>query len=173
MFLPFPESVDAWRSAAAKRRFEGVLPLSLFTRLVSSLADTEGEVSFVLEFGSGSVEGVFVRVEAKTSLPLVCQRSLKRFLFEVAINQSLGILIKEEDEAALPEGYEGLLASDGQVRLLEIIEDELIMALPIIAVDPQSEVVFGVGDRVNAKSSSQVLLDQSSSNPFSVLKQLK
>lgn len=167
MFVSLPESVDVGRSVATQRRFEGSLPLSAFARLQPSLVDTQGEVAFALEFGRGAYGGSCVTVRIETGLPLLCQRTLKRFLFAVSIHQRLGIIAREEDEAALPADYEALLATDGQVKPLEVIEDELIMALPLIAVDPESEGSAVQGwDQEGGGEGQQT-------SPFSVLKQWK
>ena len=42
----------------------------------------------------------------------------------------------ESEEAALPPGYEPLLIADGQVNLADVIEDELILALPVVPLKP-------------------------------------
>ena len=42
----------------------------------------------------------------------------------------------ESEEAALPQGYEPLLIADGQVNLADVIEDELILALPVVPLKP-------------------------------------
>ena len=43
MSVPLPPVLDAWRMVAAKRRFEGHLPLSGMPRLREGLMDAEGD----------------------------------------------------------------------------------------------------------------------------------
>ena len=75
-------------------------------------------------------------------MPLQCQRSLRRFLQPVRIRQRLGLIRRESDEAALPAECEPLLVSaDGLLRPLDLVEDELILALPVVPVAPDSEAV--------------------------------
>jgi uncharacterized protein len=127
---------------AARRQFEGRVPLSALTRLEGSLADTEGECRFALEFGQDVLQVPFVELVIETGLPLVCQRSLERFVFPVKTVQRLGLIRDEADEAALPPGYEPLLVpEDGLLRPLELVEDELVLALPVVPVSPDSEPV--------------------------------
>lgn len=127
---------------AARRQFEGRLPLATMSRLGGSLADTMGECSFALEFGQDALQVPFVELSIDAGLPLVCQRSLERFVFPVKTVQRLGLIRDEADEAALPPGYEALLVpEDGLLRPAELVEDELVLALPVVPMAPGSELV--------------------------------
>lgn len=137
-----PETLDAWRMVVARRLFEGRMPLSAMSRLAGSLADTAGECGFTLEFGQDVLQVPFVELSIEAGLPLVCQRSLERFVFPVKTVQRLGLIRDESEEAALPPGYEPLLVpEDGQLRPLELVEDELVLALPVVPLAPGSEPV--------------------------------
>ncbi|MBZ0086945.1 MAG: YceD family protein [Thermomonas sp.] len=149
-----PELVDAWRMVAARRGFEGHVPLAALTRLRDSLDEAEGEVRFALDFGTDALQVPFVDLDIEADLPLQCQRSLRRFLLPVQIRQRLGLIRRESDEAALPADCEPLLVpADGMLRLLDLVEDELILALPVVPVAPDSEVIerdFAPGPEENA-----------------------
>jgi len=122
---------------AARRGVEGHVPLSALSRLAGVLFDDEGEVHFRLDFDRDALGVAYLELAAQTSLPLQCQRSLQRFEFQVALQQRLGLIRAEADEAGLPAGYEPLLVPpDGHVRALDVVEDELILALPVVPVDP-------------------------------------
>ena len=138
-----PEVIDVWRMVAARRSFEGRVPLAAFTRLQGLLFDSEGEVSFALQFDSDALLKVsFVDLRVDAVLPLECQRSLQRFVLPVSVQQRLGLIRDEADEAALPEEYEALLVpDDGVLRLLDLVEDELVLAVPAVPVNPESDAV--------------------------------
>ena len=147
MSAEVPEVLDAWRMAAARRRFEGRLPLSAMARLADLLADPEGEARFALEFGHDALKVPFAELQVDAELPLVCQRSLERFLQPVSLTQRYA-LVREADgdgedvEAGLPPGYEVLMvADDGLVRPAALVEDELILAVPLVPAKPGSEPV--------------------------------
>src|SRR5262245_44254191 len=57
-----PETLDAWKMVAARRQFEGRLPLSALPRLRGSLADVEGECGFSLEFGQDALKVPFIEL---------------------------------------------------------------------------------------------------------------
>jgi uncharacterized protein len=137
-----PELLDVWRMVAARREFEGRVPLAAMTRLRDSLVDAEGEVRYTLAFDTDALRVPYVELRVEVELPLGCQRSLRRFLFPVRLVQRLGLIRDEADEAALPPDYEALLvADDGMLRPVELVEDELILALPVVPVSPEAEAV--------------------------------
>lgn len=162
-----PESVDAWRMVQARRSFQGSLPLASLPRLRGSLAASDGAVDFDLEFGKDDLGVAHLRVRADTSLPLTCQRTLDVFRLPVHVDTRLGLIAREEDEAGLPGDYEPLLTADGALHLADVVEDELILALPAVPVKPGAEYrepEFAGTERDDAKESK---------NPFAVLQNLK
>jgi uncharacterized protein len=132
---------------ATRRSFDGRLPLAAMARLRDLLSDDQGEVRFSLDFGQDAFQVPFVELRIDAELPLICQRSLQRFLLPVAMVQRLGLIREssetvEADEAGLPLGYEALeIADDGEIRPADLVEDELILAVPLIPVKPGSESV--------------------------------
>ena len=166
-----PEVLDAWRLVAARRGVEGRLPLSALTRLGGSLLDTDGDVRFALDFDRDAMQVPYVELRIDAELPLVCQRSLERFLFPVQIVQRLGLIRDEADEAALPPGYEPLLVpDDGLLRTADLVEDELILAVPVVPVNPASEAVEGEWPATQPGQDEQA---QDRPNPFAALSALK
>jgi uncharacterized protein len=135
--------LDVWRMVAARRGFEGRLPLSGLERVRGLLFDTEGEVRFALQFDSDPLFKLpYVELRIDAELPLECQRSLQRFLFPVHMVQRLGLIRDEADEAALPAEYEALLVpEDGMLRALDLVEDELVLAVPAVPMNPESDAV--------------------------------
>jgi uncharacterized protein len=91
---------------------------------------------------------------------------MDRFLLPVRIVQRLGLIRDEADEAALPEGYEPLLVPvDGELRTAELVEDELILAVPVVPVKPGSEAV--------ERDWPATQVEQERANPFAALSALK
>lgn len=158
MSVNVPEMLDAWRMVAARRGFQGRLPLSALPRLQGLLLDTEGEVRFALQFdGDPLLKVSYVELRIDAELPLECQRSLQRFLLPVRMVQRLGLIRDEADEAALPPEYEALLVpEDGMLRPLDLVEDELVLVVPAVPIDPDSSAVerdWPVPDEELAKAS--------------------
>ncbi len=152
---------------AARRRFDGRVPLSDLARLKGLLADAEGECSYALEFGRDAVLQVaYVELTLDTALPLVCQRSMQRFLLPVSMVQRLGLIRDEAEEDALPPEYEALLVpEDGNLRPLDLVEDELVLAVPVVPMAPGSEAV--------ERDWPATEEEQDKANPFAALAALK
>lgn len=149
---------------SAKRYFEGVFPLSAFARLRDSLVDAEGECRFTLEFGRDAMNQAFVEVSAEAELPLQCQRSMERYLHPVRLRQRLGLITSEAQESALPEGVEPLLVPESaELKPIDLVEDELILALPVVPINPESSLPDAVWP----------LEAEEKQNPFTVLSALK
>lgn len=166
MSAEVPEVVDAWRMVSGRREFEGRLPLSGFKRLDPSLTDTEGDVSVALSFDHDSLRIPYLELRIEAGLPLECQRSLQRFVFPVVIVQRLGLIRDEADEAGLPDGYEALLVpADGMIHPRELVEDELILAVPAVPVMPGSDTV--------EREWAPDVQEQAQANPFAGLAALK
>jgi uncharacterized protein len=138
-----PELLDAWRMVAARRRFDGQLPLSQMSRLQGLVADTEGECRYSLQFDRDEILRVsYVELTVQTALPLICQRSMQRFMLPVAFTQRLGLIRDEEEEASLPPDFEAMLVpEDGNLSPVELVEDELVLAVPVVPLSPGSEAV--------------------------------
>ena len=161
-----PEVLDAWRMVAARRGFEGRLPLSAFERLRDSLCDAEGEVRFALAFDRDALQVPYVELRIEAQLPLECQRSLRRFELPLRLVQRLGLIRDEAEEAGLPEGYEPLLVpDDGLLRPAELVEDELILAMPVVAMAPGTDAM----ERDWPADEDE----QQQANPFAALAALK
>ena len=157
-----PEAVDAWRMVAARREFEGRIPLATMVRLRDSLLQPEGDARYVLAFGIDALKVPFAELRIEAELPLECQSSLQRFLLPVQLVQRLGLIRDEADEAALPPDYEPLLVpADGMLRPAELVEDELILALPVVPVSPDAEEA----ERDFAPTSEEA----AQANPFAAL----
>jgi len=169
MSAHLPAVIDVWRMVAAKRQFEGTLPLSAFTRLRDSLVDSEGECRYVLGFGRDAGNQAFVEVRAEAELPLLCQRTLERYLHRVRLVQQLGLITSEAQESALPEQMEPLLVPEsGEMQAIDLVEDELILSLPVVPIDPDSTAPSAEWqDEAESEQSEQTR------NPFGVLSALK
>lgn len=166
MSATLPVVLDAWRMVAAGRCLDGVLPLAEFPRLKGSLTDTHGECRFHLEFGRDALNLGYVEVHIEANLPLQCQRSLERYLHPVNVVQRLGLITDEAQESALPANMEPLLLeADAELRPIELIEDELILALPVVPINPDSAALTHWPEAV--------VEDEQKPNPFAALAALK
>ncbi|MFW5926491.1 MAG: YceD family protein [Wenzhouxiangella sp.] len=128
------------KAAAARREFSGTMRLDRFERLVGMIADPDdAEVGFELIFEHDDQHQVRVEVAIHGVVPLRCQRTLKVFEHLVDSRSVVGIVADDRAAESLPEDYEPMLCPEGRVELVRLVEEELLLALPLVPVDPESE----------------------------------
>lgn len=169
----FPDTVDVWRMVNASRIFEGTLAVADLPRLRASLAEPRGQLECKVEFGREAFAGPYLHLVVRGQLPLTCQRTLEVFDWPLAVDTRLGLIRREEDEAALPPGFEPLLVTgDGELRIADVVEDEVILALPLVPRKPES-----AGEDEWTWSSvaddAAPIVQEEKPNPFAALAQLK
>ena len=152
---------------AARRRFDGQVSLAELNRLQGLIVEPEGQCRYALEFGRDDILRVsYVELTLETALPLVCQRSMQPYLHAISSVQRLGLIRDESEEASLPPDYEPLLVpEDGQLRPLDLVEDELVLAVPLVPFKPGSEAV--------EREWEPPAEDKAKVNPFAALAALK
>ena len=147
------------------------MPVAAFGRLCGALACNDGEVVYRLDFGRDELGTDYVDVHAQAPLTMTCQRTLEPFVLPVTVDSRLGLIRRERDEAGLPPGCEPLLVpDDGRLHPADVIEDELLLALPLVPVNPDSSLP----DALVAQSEpEQGGAESQENNPFAVLRELK
>lgn len=136
MFHDCLDLADFGRLAQQRRAFEGRLPLADCGRLRGMLAHVDGAVEYSIECAPDALGRPELRVRVAGSLPLVCQRSLAAYWHPIAIDARLGVIGREVEEDALLASQEPLLIGAEGKRLAEVVEDELILAVPVVPRDP-------------------------------------
>lgn len=148
MMDQLPRVIRPLKLAEADARLQGWLPLNEMSRLTARLASSEGRAEGYLQFGVDADQTHFIRGRIKASLSLICQRCLGQMQFPVDIEVSLGIIGADEDAGRLAGIYEPLLLATATGDLTEIIEDELLLALPILELHPPGDCVRGAQDEL-------------------------
>lgn len=134
-----PQSVQPDRLAKSGESLHGTMALKGMSRLAGFLHDTDGEVDVTLEFGIDAQRVKFVRGSLRGSLPLVCQRCLQAMSYPVDIEVSLGLVESEAEAERLPEAYEPLVVDEASMSLKGVVEDELMLALPIVPLHEEAK----------------------------------
>ena len=129
--------------------------------------------------GSGTEDDVWLRLLATASVPLVCQRCMGTVATPLEVDQWYRFVATEEIAMAEDdESEEDLLVMAPHFDLLAVLEDELLMALPLVPMHDECPVapVMQVGEDALADGAGQNGEEAPSGekpNPFAVLAQLK
>jgi uncharacterized protein len=164
MLERLPDQFEPMGLAEAGRDFRGVVSIEALPRLADYLAESTGQLAVELSF---KVDERLVRAltgKLEGQLDLICQRCLDKMAFPLNLQFQLGIVNSEAEADELPDDYEILLVDGDPIALSQIIEDEIILALPIIS--KHDDAALCNGSKLTHKPESQ------KESPFAVLKQL-
>jgi len=172
MHQKLPKEIDPLRLAQNGLVLEGRLPLSEMKRLTEALHGNEGMVDVKMSFALDEVGAPFMRGEFNVTISLMCERCFEPMSVDLVVSSLLAIVRNEKQIEGLAEQYEPwLLDSDNPVWLAKVIEDELILALPIIPrhdSDCLPEDAWSVGDEGQDDSETE-----KQASPFAVLSTLR
>lgn len=173
-----PDRLDVGALAQAGASLTGCDPLSRFERLmveaVGDQADAvrvqweaRGEWRAGVQGGEGAP---WLHLQAQVAIPLPCQRCLGPVTTELVLDRWFRFVADEATaEAQDEDSEEDVLSLEPRPSLRELIEDELLMALPMVPMHhncPQS-VMMQAGDLPSEPESEPVV------HPFAALKHLK
>ncbi|HEV57701.1 MAG TPA: metal-binding protein [Phycisphaerales bacterium] len=172
MFERMPERVNPFRLVDAGRRLQGRVALSRLKRLAPALLSDEGEVAVRLEFSRNTQGLAMIRGRVEAVLELGCQRCMQAMRHVVDEEFTVAVVETDAEAEMVQEQYDPLLVEDEALMLIDLIEDELLLVMPLAPMHPEQQDCVGrdlrefdpesVGEPVEEKD-----------NPFAVLKTLK
>lgn len=165
-----PEHVDPYRYAEQDLHLDGAVKLIDMQRLNATrpTPPAEERAMVSLHFGQDEQGMTYLKGHIEANLGLQCQRCLEMFNYEIMSDFALGIVKSLAEEKALPDQYEpAMVQEDGQLALRDLIEDELILNLPII---PRHEPEVC---KVKLPLADAGWESNKGENPFQVLQTLK
>lgn len=163
-----PDLIDPLLLAERRSVMSGALRIAEFERLSDLLADRDGNVEIVVNFGkegrqpvvSGSITG---------QLLLTCQTCLSPVPYPVDIAFKLGVVASMAAADRLDIDCEPLLYTGEKISLNALLEDEILLALPAYprhGHDCLQHATAGADDAMQTNPAR-------AENPFSVLARLK
>jgi uncharacterized protein len=131
MAAGLPDRVDCERLGDDQAALQRVYELRDLPRLQDLLADNQGGVAanFAFERISDGRPGARVRVEAQPHL--VCQRCMQGFPFAIDGTSEIEFADTEDAIPADPQ-REIYVMNRGQVSLRDLVEEELLLAIPAV-----------------------------------------
>ncbi len=163
--------LDVRKAAARGVSISGVLkPLDL-QRFRSLLAEDTGQVRADLAFSRDEESRSVVRVVVEADVSIICQRCLQPMPLTVGSDNTLAILWNDDQANHLPRHLEPLIVDEEGCKLWELVEEELILALPQFSYH-DTENCKQTLDPYNGPAPEE-LAGEGKPNPFDVLAQLK
>ncbi|MFN2309900.1 MAG: YceD family protein [Gammaproteobacteria bacterium] len=165
-----PESIDTAAVKAAGREYRGELSLVGMARLGGAVRDLdvpELQVSLYAGRDPGGVLCLEGRIQGL--LHLTCQRCLDRLDHSVEVEFRLALVNSEAEAERLGEAYEPWLLEHERLVIREVIEDELLLAVPAFPQHAASEPCALPGYRQETVEHT----DEGKPNPFAALARLQ
>jgi uncharacterized protein len=172
LMLPeLPETIDPMRLAKIGKELSGCYDLRQFGRVNTSLEGDlnieipSRQVSFQLEFSRDDENRIFSIVGSiGTSLPLICQRCMLPMQYQLSGIINMAIVSNDAEAEELPAEFEPYIDSGVPVKLQDFIEDELLLAMPLVSLHEAQECP--AANKFKHKQTAR-------ENPFAELKNLK
>lgn len=168
--MTLPATVDAIRAADRELVLDERMPVTRFLRFTSCLADGSGEVRAHMAFGRDERGARCLQVILQAEVMLMCQRCLDSMRYPVNIENRFTLLMDEAASEELAEGEDWLLVTEEGLSLREVLEDELILSLPIV---PRHAIGDSECRGVETVLDTEVYAGPEKENPFAVLAALK
>jgi uncharacterized protein len=124
-----PLDVDRLSRGAAALDFD--LPLAPLARLRSRAELLGGRVRGTVRFGRDAGHAV-ADVSLEGAVELRCQRCMRPMALVLRARTQVALLASEAEANTLAAGIEAVLASDGRISLGELVEEEVLLSLPIV-----------------------------------------
>ena len=168
--VKLPLTLDPVRTAQKRLDYEGIYTRDLVERVAESVVSVDSDVECSMSFAIDNQRLAVLTGDAKVSVTLECQRCGKSFPHQVYTQYCFSPIVKDEQAEALPEAYEPIQVNEfGEIDLLALVEDEIILTLPVVPVHDsehcevsEADIVFG-----------QLPDEAQKPNPFAVLASLK
>lgn len=162
-----PEHIDPFRFAEQGLGLDGIVQLKSMPRLLALLHVPTGNVLVNLNFGIDEQGITYLKGHLQTNVVLQCQRCMEPLNYEIISDFSLGIITSIDEANQLPAVYEPAMANEGSLALRDLIEDEVILNLPLIPRHEPEDC------KIQLPLTDAGWEDEKNKSPFQVLASLK
>jgi uncharacterized protein len=166
--VKLPKYIDPRKLADREVQLVGVVSVKEMTELPELLLGYDENVKTDLKFSRDELRIRTISGDVTLAVQVQCQRCLEAVDLDLAATLNLAISYSEEKAQTLPKYYDPLIVEGDELDLLPLIEQELILSLPIVSyhADCSIQTSFGDGNTV-------AISETEKPNPFSVLATLK
>lgn len=137
--MNLPKYVDPFRLCKQQAVLTGEVRLSDLPRVQAILDQGEGTALVTLIFGDGVDRLFLIKGDLKTVLSLNCEWCNGALQYEMNVSFSWCPVTSDAQAKTLPDACDPVLLVDEQLMLLELIEDEILLNLPMVARHPEGK----------------------------------
>ncbi|HEY2455090.1 MAG TPA: 23S rRNA accumulation protein YceD [Scandinavium sp.] len=168
--VKLPLTLDPVRTAQKRLDYLGVYTPEQVERLTEFVVSVDSDVECDMTFAIDNQRLAVIKGDAKVAVTLECQRCGKPFPHAVYTTYCFSPIKNDEQAEALPEAYEPIQVNEfGEIDLRALVEDEIILSLPVVPVHDSEHCEVSDADMVFGELPE----DAQKPNPFAVLASLK
>jgi len=166
-----PTTLDVRKAAVRGSGLSGILKPQDLQRFRPLLASDDGNISVELAFSRDEERRYLMSVVIEADIVVTCQRCLEPLAKHLTSKSTLAIVWTDEEAAHLPKHLDPLLVGELPCELWQVVEDEMILALPAFSYHDSD----ACKEKVQAFAASLPYQETRAENrnPFNVLGQLK
>ena len=153
--------------ADQEAEIKGQTTVSRLPRLAEFRHSQDEIVEAVLRFSRDEERRQCLEGTVTTELQLTCQRCLEPVQTAIKANVSLAMVYNEEQIKALPEHLDPWLVTDERIIVSDLLAEELLLALPLVAMHEQCPTVLP------QSAEPAAAVESKRDNPFAALAQIK
>lgn len=177
MSRDYPDWISPVRAAEGKRIFSGTIPLSRMKRLAPLLVSAEGEAAFTAAFKRDIENRVVIDLQVEAALPLVCQASLDVYDEQVQRHSELAVVDDDDNfamrESDIPDYYDVVKSEHGRVAIAALVEEELLLGLPLVPRKPGlAHVAFSTDSTGAENAPDEAKEPEGNKSPFAALQDM-
>ena len=131
MSPPWSQPLDVYRLSRGEAEIDFDVALSELPRLRSRIPGIGGSVRGSARLGRQSGFAV-AELSLAGKAALQCQRCMQAMELPIESTTHVALILAEADAAEVPEELEPVLAREGRIGIGELVEEELLLALPIV-----------------------------------------
>ena len=143
MYNQLPLEIEPFSLARDGAEFSGSIAVTQFSRLREVLSSQQGDVKVRIEVGREAFGPVYIKGSVAASLQLVCQRCGEPLDYAINADLKLSPVLTDAQAVTVPEEYEPWVTNDAPISVLELVEEELLLGLPMIAKHKPEECPCG------------------------------
>lgn len=106
-----------------------VLSVDRMSRVGAVVIPPSGPIDVRMDFARHG-DLVLIDAELSGAVSVGCQRCLEPMTLVIDSRLRIALAADEQTGAAAPEDYESVVATDGKIRLVDLVEDEILLGIP-------------------------------------------
>jgi len=167
-----PNFIDPIYCASNNKRFVASVNQEQFSRLVKQVHSANHPVDVEAFFSfDKQIKAPVLKLTLKADLVLVCQRSLEVFNLQVKSETLTAFVETMAVTEDFPDQYEIIEMDEEKVSLFDLIEDEVLLNIPMVPIKETSEMNYTNTDCPEPDLEQEQ--SNGKTNPFAALKGLK